>query len=197
MEKKTRKKSLLLTNLFILIIAVVIIVVIIIISTYLIKLNNDKKKHIEEEKKQQEIQIQNQKDSNVILYKVNDKGINEYGYITTFTNNSAILLEGITLKDNQEKINKDLFIDLSQLNQTLETYNLLNKVDTIKISDLEDIKIYMESENKIIYIGNFDNLNMKMLYVKKMIEEENGKTGEIFVNDIDSGKKAYFREKIK
>ena len=50
----------------------------------------------------------------------------------------------------------------------------------------------MDSENKIIQIGNFENLNAKFVYAKKIMEQEKAQ-GTIFVKDINN---VYFRENI-
>lgn len=194
MEKKTRKKSPLVATLTIVIILFVIITVIFTLSTYFMNVarDNDKKRYTEEQQKQQE--IQNQKDNNVILYKLdNNKNINQYGHITTSNNNSAILLQGITLKDNQEHVESSLFENLLKLYNTLVNNDLTDKVNKIDIADLENIKIYINSENKIIQLGNFENLSTKFVYAKNIMEKERGKSGTIFVNDIE---KVLFRESL-
>lgn len=194
MEKKTRKKSPLVTTLTIIIILFAIITVIFTLSTYFMNVarDNENKSYTEEQQKQQE--IQNQKDNNVILYKIdNNKNVNQYGYITTFNNNSAILLQGITIKDSQEQIESTLFEKLLKLHITLKDNELLNNISKIDIADIENIKIYMDSENKIIQLGNLENLSTKITYVKSIIEKEKGISGTIFVNDIE---KVYFRESL-
>lgn len=190
MEKKSRKKSALLTTLIIILITIIIIAVIFIVSVYLMNVTeeNQYKKYSEE---QQEIEII-QKENNEMLFKINDVYINKYGYIKTSIDSSAILLEGIKLENNQEQIQSTLFKKLLNLYETLETNDLINKVSKIDVSDLENIEIYVDSENKIIQIGNFENLNAKFVYAKKIMEQEKAQ-GTIFVKDINN---VYFRENI-
>ena len=190
MEKKTRKKSAVLTTLIIILITIIIIAVIFIVSVYLMNITeeNQYKKYSEE---QQEIEII-QKENNEMLFKINDVCINKYGYIKTSIDSSAILLEGIKLEDNQEQIQSTLFEKLLNLYEILATNDLINKVSKIDVSDLENIEIYVDSENKIIQIGNFENLNAKFVYAKKIMEQEKAQ-GTIFVKDINN---VYFRENV-
>ena len=190
MEKKTRKKSAVLTTLIIILITIIIIAVIFIVSVYLMNITeeNQYKKYSEE---QQEIEII-QKENNEMLFKINDVYINEYGYIKTSIDSSAIPLEGIKLEDNQEQIQSTLFEKLLILYETLTINDLINKVSKIDVSDLENIEIYVDSENKIIQIGNFENLNAKFVYAKKIMEQEKAQ-GTIFEKDINN---VYFRENI-
>lgn len=69
---------------------------------------------------------------------------------------------------------------------------LIDKISKIDISDLEDVKIYIDLENKIIHLGDFENLSTKFIYVKTIMEKEEGNKGDIFVNDVS---RAYFRKK--
>ena len=57
------------------------------------------------------------------------------------------------------------------------------------------LKRKQQSKGKKINIGDTSNLTNKMLYVKKILEKEEGKTGSAFVNgDLSAGFKPYFRE---
>ena len=54
----------------------------------------------------------------------------------------------------------------------------------------------LQELKKVIYIGDKNNLANKMLYVKAIIEREEGKEGKIFVNGkLNEGFEPYFREK--
>ena len=60
---------------------------------------------------------------------------------------------------------------------------------------MKTIIIYTQKNgNKKIFIGDINNLTNKMLYLKKILEEEQENSGNIFVNgDISSGFRPYFR----
>lgn len=196
MEKKTRKKSVLITIIMSICIFIGIIAVIFTVSTYFMNVarDYDNKKYKEE---QQELEQENaQRNDNNILFKINDKYINQYGYITKSSNSSAIQILGIDISDNQERLEEEsleLLSELLKLRETFKTYDVLDKVNKIDVTDTQNIKVYMDSENKIIHIGNLENLSTKFVYIKNIMKQENGKKGTIFVNDIN---KVYFRESL-
>lgn len=188
MEKKTRKKSDLLTTLAVFTVSIFIICIVIFGVTYI--LNSIRIEKRTEQQSEQDIK----KNNTVILYKINDnKGINQYGYIITSNNSSSILLQGITLRDNQEQVESVLFENLLSLYNILKNNDMTNKVNRIDITHIENIVIYMDSENKIIQIGNFEDLSTKVIFAKKIIEQEKGRKGTIYINDTNRG---YFREDI-
>jgi hypothetical protein len=194
MEKKTRRKSSLITAIVVMVVTIGIIAVIFTISTYFMNLarDYDNEKYKEEQQEQESIKRNNDN----IVFKIGSKYVNEYGYIIDVSNSSAIQIQGITIKDNQERLEDDsveLLVELLKLRQVLENNNLLEMVNKIDITNIDDVKIYMDSENKIIQIGNLENLSTKFVYVKNIMEQEKGKSGTIFVNDIS---KVYFRENL-
>lgn len=189
MEKNTRKKSTLLTTFIIIFIVIVIILVIIFSLRYLMKIAEKKQFEIESEEQQEIENIKRGDDE--ILFRINDTYINKYGYVTTLNNSSVILLEGINLKDNQEKIQTPLFDSLLDLYDVLTSNDLVNKVSKIDVSDLENIEIHINSENKIIQMGNFENLSTKFVWIHTLLEQEKGVSGTIVVKDIND---VYFME---
>lgn len=87
---------------------------------------------------------------------------------------------------------------INEIIDAAKNNNVLSYIKTIDISDENDIKINLENENKIAYLGDGTNANLRILYLKEIVEQEKGKEGEIFINgDINSSKpKPYFREKV-
>ena len=86
-----------------------------------------------------------------------------------------------------------------QIMNICRNYELEKKVSSIDITDKNNYIIYMEEERKTIYIGDGNNLNNKMLYVPAVIKENEGKEGNIYIdNIIDTVNKfqARFREKV-
>ncbi len=197
MERKTRKKSALVTTIVIIIALLFILVILIVGITYFSKSAHSKQSNEMQEKEIQEELIK--KENTVILYKVKNFRnsrflyVNQYGYIIENNSSSAIILEGITLQDNQEQISFTIFENLRNLHEILSRNDLINIVDKIDIADINNIKVYIDSENKVIELGNFENLSIKFTYAKKIMEQEKDKKGTIFVNDIE---KVFFRESI-
>lgn len=74
----------------------------------------------------------------------------------------------------------------------IEIYDIITNIN---ISDEDEYIIYIENMRKLIYIGDSSNLANKMLYIKDILEKEEGKEGKVFVNgDFSDGFQAYFRE---
>lgn len=191
MEQKTRKKSEFLTFLSKLIL-ILILISIIIFAIYqaLDKMNINKR----QEKKKQESQSQQlEYNNNDILFKMrNDKYVNLYGYVKyNSSNTEGIYLQGIS--ENISQIDYSLFNNLKQLYEIINNNDLIDKVSKIDISNIDNIKIYVNSENKIIEFGAFENLSTKITYAKYILEQEQGKNGTIFVNDTSN---VYFKEGI-
>lgn len=130
--------------------------------------------------------------------------IDKNGYILE---NSTVKKEiptivGLSITEN-ELINKKRLEkkDLENLNKITKIIDSAKKIEIdtlvteINVEDENDIYLYLEAKQKKIYIGDTTNLTNKMLYIQKILEQEEGKKGIIFINkDISSGFKPYFRE---
>lgn len=192
MEKKTRKKSNVVSKTYIVIGTVVILFVLSMgITFYMMTPKHKTNEEVDKYKYEQQEDIK--KNNNNILFKIGNKYINEYGYITDISNSSAIQVKGINIKSNQEQMESSIFEKLLKLYDTLKNNDLTIKVSKIDITNIDDVKVYMDLENKIIQIGNLENLSTKFVYVKNIMKQEKGKSGTIFVNDIS---KMYFRESL-
>ena len=85
--------------------------------------------------------------------------------------------------------------DVSKILDAAKTIGKDNIITEINVENKHDYILYLESENKRIYIGDTSNLTNKMLYVQRILEGEQGKSGTAYVNgDISAGFKPYFRE---
>lgn len=91
--------------------------------------------------------------------------------------------------ENLEKLNK-----MHKITDAAKSIDLEKLITEINIEDENNCYIYIESENKKVFIGDNSNLTNKMLYLKKILEETHESSGSIFVNgDIGNGFKPYFR----
>lgn len=52
----------------------------------------------------------------------------------------------------------------------------------------------MESESKLIHLGDSNNINDKFIMLKAVLEDNVGVKGEIFVKDLN---KVFFRENVR
>ena len=77
-----------------------------------------------------------------------------------------------------------------------KTEELSDLITSIDIEEVNEYKIIMESEEKIIYLGDCSSLDERMLWVKKILEKEKGIAGEIIVNMNLNQDKPFFRERV-
>ena len=112
------------------------------------------------------------------------------------------LIVGLSAKEDELMNEKRLKTeDLEKINNIIKivdaskAINIDNLITEINTEDKSNYVLYLESKSKKINIGDTSNLTNKMLYVQKILENEDGKTGSIFVNgDLSAGFKPYFRE---
>ena len=131
--------------------------------------------------------------------------INNQGYMLEITSQKANLpiITGFStpeenLHEGERLLSEDL-VKLGEVLQIIESANangiqeLITKID---ISNRQDYTIMLEKEKKLVHIGDVSNLSTKMSYINKIIQDEAGIEGEIFVNTDLTNKGAVFREKV-
>lgn len=195
MEKKTRKRSTLLTIISVIIIIITIITSVAIISVFFLNEEPQEEESSNYAEERPEIVTDSyQEENNEILFIVNDLYINRYGYIKRNLNNTygGILLEGINISYSQEKIDDNLFENLSLLYTSLDETELIDKVTKVDISDMANISLYIESKDQIIQLGDLSDLSLKLNWAKEIMKEEN-ESGTINVEDVEE---VYFREEV-
>lgn len=132
--------------------------------------------------------------------------INNQGYILEISEdkqNLTVIKGSKTSEENIVPGNRLAQEDLERLEVAIKIMaiakenELEDKVTSIDISNKNEYILYLETEKKTVYLGNQDNLTTKMLYTKKIVEEEAENEGTIFVNgDFTNKFKAYFRETV-
>jgi len=134
--------------------------------------------------------------------------INNQGYMLDISNEKLevpILVGFTTDLSNIKAGNRINIDDLEKMNTVIKIYevaksNELNELITkIDISNSKNYTIEIESEGKIIYLGeciDYSDLKNRMIYLKSILEACKGKNGEIFLNVDLNSEKIYFREKI-
>lgn len=130
--------------------------------------------------------------------------IDKNGYIleNSSEKKDVPVIVGLSIKEdemlNEKRLKtEDLEIlnDIIKIIDSAKTINIDNLITEINTENKENYVLYLESKGKKINIGDTSNLTNKMLYVKKILEKEEGKTGLVFVNgDLSAGFKPYFRE---
>lgn len=143
-------------------------------------------------------------------YSVNFMGkyvyINSQGYLLEISedSNGLLIIYGITTSEEEvipgKRLNNE---DLERLEDVMKIMSSANengleeKIISVDITNKSDYTIYLEESMKKVHIGNTSNLSNKMLYILAIMEQEEGKEGEIFVNgDLNNKFQPYFREKV-
>lgn len=133
--------------------------------------------------------------------------INSQGYILEKCQNELNLpvINGISTNEELVEGGKRLEEkDLEKLEVVLKIMNIAkeneidSKITSIDINNEDDYIIVIQEELKTIHLGDFSNLNNKILYALSIMEKERGKEGTIYVNGDFSSKnfQPYFREKV-
>ena len=91
-------------------------------------------------------------------------------------------------EDCNKLLTVEKFLRASKSN---EIYDIITYID---ISNDSDYKVELPSKGKVAYLGDETNINDKILTLKEILTREEGKSGQIFIND--SNKMPYFRENV-
>ena len=132
--------------------------------------------------------------------------INSQGYILEITSQTkeVPIIEGMSTPEEEmiagKRLNNE---DLNSLEVALsivsscEENEISRFITSINVKDPNEYIVYMAEKSKTIHLGNHSNLGAKILYVKAIIEAEEGNEGDIFVNgDLINGFQPYFRKKL-
>lgn len=130
--------------------------------------------------------------------------MDKQGYILekSSINLEKIIITGYTtqeLEPGKRLGEKDLekLEDVRNIIKNCKKIEIYDIITSINISDEDEYIIYSESMRKLIYLGDNSNLANKMLFIKDMLQREEGREGKIFVNgDFSDGFQAYFRDEI-
>ena len=132
--------------------------------------------------------------------------INNQGYILEIseTSKDKPIIQGISTKEEEIIVGKRLNDeDLEKLEVIIKImdickeYELDTKITSIDISNKNEYNMYLAQEQKKVHLGDNSNLSNKILYINSIIEQEKGKSGEIFANgDLNNKFRVYFRENL-
>ena len=131
--------------------------------------------------------------------------INRQGYIIDISNttpNVPIILGFTTDLSNAKPNDRLKEEDLNKMNivikilDTARNNDLENLITKIDISNEENYTVYFDTESKIAYLGNGNELNTRFIYIKAILKEQQGKSGQIFVNMDLNTEWVYFSENV-
>ena len=95
---------------------------------------------------------------------------------------------------NKEDLNKlEVVYKIVEAAEANEIANLITRID---IENIQNLKLSFESKNKVAYLGDSSNLVDKIIRVKMILEQEEGNSGEIFVNMDLNKENPIFRQSV-
>lgn len=124
------------------------------------------------------------------------------GYILEISDQNANLptIRGYsTEQENIKAGNKLLDEDCNKLNsvekflKAAQSNQIYDIITYVNIADDKNYMLELPSKGKIAYLGDDTNVNDKILILKEIINKEEGRNGEIFINDLN---KIFFRESV-
>lgn len=130
--------------------------------------------------------------------------INNQGYILEISEEKLELpiIMGYTTSGEEIKpgnrLNSEDLEKLSTVLKIMESANaneIGNTITRINIQNKQDYVIILEGEKKTVHLGDVSKLSDRIGYLKKVLEEEKGIEGEIFINGDLNKDKVYFRPK--
>lgn len=150
------------------------------------------------------IQVKERKPTYVLEKEGKYAYINNQGYILEISDHKPNLPVIISYQTTDFETGKRLVVeDLEKMEVVLKIVEnakvngIADLITQIDIKDITDIVLTMEEEGKTIYIGDATDINTKVLLLKKCLEGEKGKSGEIFLDGkINKTNEAVFREKV-
>lgn len=131
--------------------------------------------------------------------------INNQGYMLEISNEKldVPILVGLTTDLSNIKAGNRINVDdLEKMKMVIKIYevaksneisDLITKID---ISNTKNYTLFLDAQNKTVYLGDCSNLNTRILYLKSMLEKTQGQKGELFLNMDLNNEEAYFRETI-
>ena len=77
--------------------------------------------------------------------------------------------------------------------ETAKTSGIGDLITKIDISNSKNYTIGLEEEGKTVYLGDCSDLNTRIIYLKAILDANQGRSGEVFLNVDLNTEKVYFR----
>ena len=131
-------------------------------------------------------------DAEGYILEVNSKNNGTPIIIGLLTDFSKLSIGNSKIRLEQEDLEK---LDIvNNILDNLKSNNVENEITSVDVGDKKNYILHLENDGKEVYIGDGTNLNTKVLYMKKILEAEEGNTGIIYINgNLDEGY-VYFKE---
>lgn len=151
------------------------------------------------------IKVEERKPSYILEYAGSYIYLDKQGYMLEINTEKLELpiLQGAATETSEFVVGNRLCIeDLEKISSLIKIMELakLNEISSlitrIDIENKQNIKLIFETKDKIAYLGDATNLIDKIPLVKKILEENEEKAGEIFINMDLNKQNAIFRERV-
>lgn len=128
--------------------------------------------------------------------------INNQGYMLEISNEKIqvpIIVGFTTDLSNIKPGNRIKVDDLQKMNmvikifETAKTSGIGDLITKIDISNSKNYTIGLEGEGKTVYLGDCSDLNTRIIYLKAILDANQGRSGEVFLNVDLNTEKVYFR----
>lgn len=128
--------------------------------------------------------------------------INNQGYMLEISNEKIevpIIVGFTTDLSNIKPGNRIKVDDLQKMNmvikifETAKTSGIGHLITKIDISNSKNYTIGLESEGKTVYLGDCSDLNTRIIYLKAILDANQGRSGTVFLNVDLNTEKVYFR----
>lgn len=131
--------------------------------------------------------------------------VNNQGYMLEITNEPLEIPILIGIVTDLSNIHPGSRMDIQDLNkmekvikivEVAKANDIANLITKIDITDEKNYTLILESEGKKAYLGECEEINTRILILKKILELEKGNNGEIFLNVDINTEDVYFRESV-
>ena len=115
------------------------------------------------------------------------------GTTTDFTNLAVGSSEKIVRLNDGDLEKLYMVNSIMEISKGNDISGIITRID---MSDDKNYIVYLDSENKTVYLGDCSELNTRILYMKSIVKEEAGHKGEIFINNDLNSSYVYFKEGV-
>ena len=131
--------------------------------------------------------------------------IDKQGYMLEISSENCNLpiLQGLSTESSKfevgNRLNKEDLNKLAIVYKVMETAQaneIASLITRIDIENSQNIKLAFETKNKVAHLGDGSNLVEKIIRVKMILEQEEGNSGEIFVNMDLNKENPIFRQNV-
>lgn len=113
------------------------------------------------------------------------------GVSTDFTSLAVgVETEKISRLDSKDLDKLSMVNDIMNVSKNNDIEGLISRID---ITNDDDYIVYLDSESKVVYLGDCSDLNTRILYMKSIVRQESGNKGEIFINKDLASNYVFFR----